>query len=196
MAIVNTSISPLIKNGSNITVSGSGQVTTIAADFSTAINLTSGQIQFPATQVPSSNANTLDDYEENTWTPSLVATSAVFSYATNGRIASYTKIGRMVTIQFRIQLATSGNTLNANTLTITGLPFSAGNETNRSFYGSVYWDNCATSMINIIAEIKPNESSINLYRLTAAAGSIANMVSNNLSGTAGSVLGGTITYFV
>jgi hypothetical protein len=30
---------------------------------------TSGQIPFPATQIPSSNPNTLDDYEEGTFLP-------------------------------------------------------------------------------------------------------------------------------
>lgn len=30
-----------------------------------------GQIVFPATQNASSNANTLDDYEEGTWTPTV-----------------------------------------------------------------------------------------------------------------------------
>ncbi len=36
---------------------------------SAALPLGSGQITFPATQNPSADANTLDDYEEGTWTP-------------------------------------------------------------------------------------------------------------------------------
>ena len=36
------------------------------------INLTGGQIAFPATAVPSADANTLDDYEEGTFTPTIL----------------------------------------------------------------------------------------------------------------------------
>jgi len=35
----------------------------------------SGGITFPATAVAASNANTLDDYEEGTWTPTIIGTS-------------------------------------------------------------------------------------------------------------------------
>jgi hypothetical protein len=48
-------------------------------------------IQFPATQSPSANANTLDDYEEGTWTPRTATNVLVES-------ATYTKIGNRVTI--------------------------------------------------------------------------------------------------
>jgi hypothetical protein len=50
-------------------------------------------INFPATQSASANANTLDDYEEGTWTPSFGGiTSASYSY----QLGTYTKIGNMV----------------------------------------------------------------------------------------------------
>ena len=56
---------------------------------------TSGSgITFPATQAASSNANTLDDYEEGTWTP--VPTGITFA-GTASYTANYTKIGRLVT---------------------------------------------------------------------------------------------------
>ena len=35
------------------------------------VSLPIGQLAFPATQNPRPNANTLDDYEEGTWTPAL-----------------------------------------------------------------------------------------------------------------------------
>src|SRR5678815_603330 len=35
----------------------------------------SGQYAFPSTQTPSSDPNTLDDYEEGTWTPSVGGTA-------------------------------------------------------------------------------------------------------------------------
>jgi hypothetical protein len=53
----------------------------------------SGQIKFPATQNASANANTLDDYEEGTYTPTWGAISSLGDGTVTGR---YTKIGRMV----------------------------------------------------------------------------------------------------
>jgi hypothetical protein len=82
----------------------------------------SGGITFPATAVAASNANTLDDYEEGTWTPSFSATAVTFTYDSNYRAAIYTKIGRLVQFQFYLGItALSGTT--ANTIKVTGLPF-------------------------------------------------------------------------
>lgn len=54
-----------------------------------------GQIKFPATQNPSANANTLDDYEESTFTPTVTlvggAGNTVPVYTTNS--GRSTKIG-------------------------------------------------------------------------------------------------------
>ena len=50
-------------------------------------------IAFPSTQVSSSNANTLDDYEEGTWTPSDVS-GAGLSYTSSS--GYYIKTGRVV----------------------------------------------------------------------------------------------------
>jgi hypothetical protein len=50
-------------------------------------------IKFPATQVASADANTLDDYEEGTWTPNQgPGLTVVGTFASSG---SYTKIGRV-----------------------------------------------------------------------------------------------------
>lgn len=53
-------------------------------------------ITFPATQSDSSNANTLDDYEEGTFTPNQGAGLTVVG--TFGSSGSYTKVGRLVTV--------------------------------------------------------------------------------------------------
>ena len=51
-------------------------------------------IAFPATQSASTDANTLDDYEEGTWTPTVTAVTTTGSPAYAG---SYVKIGKQVT---------------------------------------------------------------------------------------------------
>jgi hypothetical protein len=86
------------------------------------INLTGGQITFPATAVPSADANTLDDYEEGTFTPSL--SDGTNSVAIAGG-STYTKIGRMVYVAVN-GYNTNFSALSASAaLRITGLPFTA-----------------------------------------------------------------------
>ena len=72
-------------------------------------------IAFPATQSASSDANTLDDYEEGTWTP----TATGFSTG-SGWVGTYTKIGRMVYLTI-----VNSTSITATKLTsfFTGLPF-------------------------------------------------------------------------
>ena len=80
-------------------------------------------IKFPATQVPSADANTLDDYEEGTWTPAC----AVGLTVTYGR---YTKIGNRVVFNFEATITTNAN---AGNMSITGLPFAAVGEGSATF---------------------------------------------------------------
>ena len=81
---------------------------------------TSGMgITFPATQVASSNANTLDDYEEGTWTPTTSAGGVTLTNLNS----YYTKIGRLVHVYAYVEVDNSGGTLAG--ITWTGLPFAA-----------------------------------------------------------------------
>jgi len=108
------------------------------------LSLTSGQLKFPATQIPSTNVNTLDDYEEGTWTPTVGATTetSVSGY--------YVKIGKLVWIKGAIGITTLGG---GSTSTITGLPFTVAPEGDTSgsvssfsnLALSVYWISCAPS---------------------------------------------------
>jgi hypothetical protein len=61
-------------------------------------------------------ANALDDYEEGTWTPSL--TNATGTFSNDG--ATYTKVGRIVTVNFRLNPSGSAGVV-ANSTHITNL---------------------------------------------------------------------------
>lgn len=90
----------------------------------TALTLTNGQLFFPASQVPSANANCLDDYEEGTWTPTLTfATAGNLAVVYSSRLATYTKVGRLVTVNFEIVTTTFTWTTATGAFLITGLPF-------------------------------------------------------------------------
>ncbi len=80
----------------------------------------SGNVAFPATQVASADANTLDDYEEGTWTPTITRTGG--TYANQG--GRYTKIGRNVTCDFFLQSSVAHTyTSGTDYFTMEGLPF-------------------------------------------------------------------------
>jgi len=70
-------------------------------------------------------ANKLDDYEEGTWTPTLVSGGSVTPY-----IAYYTKIGQLVTCYCYAAFAPTNNTAR---LEIGGLPFT---KITSPYYGS------------------------------------------------------------
>lgn len=75
-------------------------------------------VKFPATQYASSDVNTLDDYEEGTWTPT---TSGITFNGTNTSTYNYTKIGRVVFINIGLSAVTSVAV--ASNATISAPPF-------------------------------------------------------------------------
>jgi hypothetical protein len=74
-------------------------------------------ITFPATQSASTDANTLDDYEEGTWTPTDGSGAGLSLTVAN---AVYIKIGQMVYVATRITFPTTASAANVQ---INGLPF-------------------------------------------------------------------------
>jgi hypothetical protein len=80
-------------------------------------------ITFPATQSASSDANTLDDYEEGTFSPSVSLGSG--SVTTQFMDWSYTKIGNVVFVTGQFNIATVSSP--SGTVAITGLPFTVKN---------------------------------------------------------------------
>jgi hypothetical protein len=80
-------------------------------------------ITFPATQSASSDANTLDDYEEGTWTPTLTtAGTAPTGIGYSFRGATYTKIGNTVICKFGFKL-NAVSSVGTGEITVIGLPF-------------------------------------------------------------------------
>jgi len=78
-------------------------------------------ITFPATASSSSNANTLDDYEEGTWTPTVTPSSG--SLTAYGSSGIYVKVGQSVTITGTFILTTPGTA--SGSVSIGGIPFNA-----------------------------------------------------------------------
>lgn len=106
----------------NIKDSGGSTVMTVTSDGN--ISTFGGQLAFPATQNASSDSNTLDDYEEGTFTPEVTfATPGDLSVTYSIQGGRYTKIGRLVTIQITIVTSVFTHTTASGNMQITGLPF-------------------------------------------------------------------------
>jgi hypothetical protein len=85
-------------------------------------------IGFPATQVASSDPNTLDDYEEGTFDFGIAFGGASVDVVYNLRAGRYTKIGRVVNVTGQLALTSKGSSV--GNASITGLPFTSANDTN------------------------------------------------------------------
>jgi hypothetical protein len=78
-------------------------------------------ITFPATQSASSDVNTLDDYEEGSWTPVIKFSGSSVGTTYSAQVGNYVKVGRWVTIAFNIALSAKGSS--TGSVTIQGMPF-------------------------------------------------------------------------
>src|SRR3990167_6726222 len=113
-------------------------------------------ITFPATQSASTDPNTLDDYEEGTWTPDVNGTTAgTTTYTTN--VGKYTKIGRMVTVN-AMSIWTSAT--GSGDFRINSLPFSAASDSIRTPV-TLYFDSvAATAGATVVGRINEGLSNI------------------------------------
>jgi hypothetical protein len=150
--------------------------TTIGVGGATAAASGAG-ITFPASQSASSDANTLDDYEEGSWTPTVTQgfTSPAYSVQ-NGK---YTKIGNIVYVSARLSL--SGGTALSSVLKIS-LPFTVANNGSVIFpAGGNYYNVAAGNAINTTPIALDGES--NMQAVVQAA--------TNQSGFLGTDFGNT-----
>ena len=158
-----------------------------------ALSLTKGQIKFPASQNASGDANTLDDYEEGSWTPVIGGSGGTSGQAYTVQEGNYTKIGRLVILNFRVILSTEG-TITGN-VQIQGLPFtvSGGNDARGTAVG--VFAGLATNWVNVSAT-PSGGTTVALIRGAAAAGT-----ANTTALTAADIgntsdLGGTLIFII
>ena len=100
--------------------------TTISVGGATPSTSGSG-VSFPATQSASSDANTLDDYEEGTWTPTIVGSTTAGTASYTVAQGYYTKIGNRVFLQCYVNWSSGTGTGN---LLIGNLPFTTSSSAN------------------------------------------------------------------
>ena len=105
-----------------VSADGTTWLEALRVDRTTARLSFAGQLRFPAAQNASSDANTLDDYEEGTFTPVFTAATAPTGVTYSTQTGRYTKIGRLVLVEGRMTLTSKG-TGGAGVAQMSGLPF-------------------------------------------------------------------------
>jgi len=132
-------------------------------------------ISFPATQSASSDANTLDDYEEGSFTPTYTGSGGnpTVTYSSGNTWGTYTKVGNLVS--FALEVRTTAISGGGGNLQISGLPFTPyGGGSNQYVYS------CAVSLYNIS------------FSQSYYTGQIPNATYVNITGSANGVAGTTL----
>lgn len=112
------------------------------------INLTGGQIAFPAVQSASANVNTLDDYEEGTFTPTIAGATTAGLGTYTSQVGTYTKIGNMVFFSmFVVWTAHTGT----GGILVSALPFTSSAAAS-SFNAVTVWISALTLAANSVAQ--------------------------------------------
>jgi hypothetical protein len=133
-------------------------------------------IAFPATQSASSDANTLDDYEEGTWTPAL--SGATFTYGQ--AVGLYVKVGKLVHASCFLTIA-SITGASATTVNITGLPFTSASSNASYGLQAVNLDNLTSNLNGTGAQIAPNGTQATLLANLGSTGSHVGLSSNQMT---------------
>ncbi|MDB9804401.1 hypothetical protein OAC22_00700 [bacterium] len=125
-------------------------------------------------------ANKLSDYEEGTFTPSVVNGAGLDSISYSAQTGAYTKIGNMVMVTFRIRISSASK--NSSRLDFTGLPFTSFNGV---FEGGAYFSymdaNFSSTVNATISLYQPSNST----KFAAYKTNGANFSGNDINSTSG-----------
>ena len=129
------------------------------------LQLKSG-ITFPATQVAATDANTLDDYEEGTFTPVIQGTTLAGTGTYTSQVGRYTKVGNVV--NFFIGVTWTAHTGTGN-MQISGLPFTASID--NEMVPSITYANLASPASTFVQlDIDNGSTNVRFYSCVIATG--------------------------
>lgn len=165
--LAGTEVLPIVQGGVTKQVSVAN-LTAGRAISATQMTLTTGNlivasgqgIDFSAT--PGTGTSELfDDYEEGTFTPTLLGATTTTYTTQDGR---YTIIGRQVFFQCELQINSLGNGSD-NTFVLSGLP---SNGATFSTVSVGFFANIATAVVSLFGYINANSTNVTMQNLTAA----------------------------
>ena len=141
--------------------------TTIGVGAATASASGAG-VTFPATQSASSDANTLDDYEEGTWTVTATCgTSGTITLSSSFNTGKYTLVGNTVFFNAHIRMSAISSPVGTCTFS---LPFTVASGTNQNRGAGTVWayDITATAGDSVVLQIMENSAGVRFATQNAA----------------------------
>jgi len=128
--------------------------------------------------------NTLDDYEEGTWTPTIGGNSTY-----NNQVGRYIKIGNMVWVNFAIGINAqgSGSTISQ----ISGLPFTSGLASQNT--SNLTWHGLGVAMTYGVYYVGANSTTLSLSYTTGASTQLTNNPNSLVNGAS---MNGTFVYTI
>jgi hypothetical protein len=157
-----------IATGTTRTISVPNADMAFSAAFASFVNSPSSANFASLLTDESGTAGTVPFQQTGTWTPSFAATGATFSYSV--RSGNYLKIGNMVFVDGLILLNTSGNTLTANPLSITGLPFTPTAST-AGQYLTIAWFAATSSYVFMLGGVSGGTTTVAILGINGAGAS-------------------------
>lgn len=158
-------------------------------------NLPTGQVKYPATQNPSTDPNTQDDYEEGSWT-------TVVTFATPGDLSVtylvqngyYVKVGQLTSINWNLQTSAFTFTTASGSLRVTGVPFISVNLSGYAAPGALAFGGVTkASYTQVVAEIVNNTTTL-LFEASGSGQSPVNLAATDVPTGGTVILRGQITY--
>tara|TARA_R110000803_G_scaffold111869_1_gene180284 strand:+ start:2173 stop:3039 length:867 start_codon:yes stop_codon:yes gene_type:complete len=162
---------------------------------------TSGKgIDFSAT-AGTGTSELLDDYEEGTWTPTITPVTGSFTTLTySNNTGYYTKVGRLVTVQFNIFTSNVNATGASGGVQISGLPFTVGADNYAGSISGMYkWTFAADRVGPVMISAISGGTSCTMYKNNVNSATADKVdVTDLQSGSGGfrNAIIGTVTYAV
>ena len=179
-SVANTQITGNIASSqitSNPTFYGNVSVTGVIGVGGATPTSNGSGISFPATQSASSDANTLDDYEEGTFTPSITFGGGSTGITYGSRVGLYRKVGSLVVAQVFVTLSNKGSSTGPSN--VAGFPFTSTSVSN-AYCAATMWASNLTNTGMIYSYIAPSGTVVQLQQLSTA-GVNANLTETNFA---------------
>jgi hypothetical protein len=147
--------------------------TSIALNRASAAQVLTGieGITFPATQVASADANTLDDYEEGSFTPIIIGTTTAGTGTYSTQAGRYTKVGNLVHVALEVEWSAHTGTGN---MQVTGLPFTTSADVTQA--GSCVVNNMTSPASTVVSlAVNSNNTVLRMLSISIATGNLASL---------------------
>lgn len=149
------------------------------------VNFLKGQLKFPTTQNPSTDAYTLDDYREIPWTPIISASTSYSGQVYSQQNGIAIKIGRVVLIAGNVNLSTKGSM--SGSISIGNLPFTVSGQF--GYLGIGYILNLNSSWSTVVG-VPTNPAVAQLYGIKTPSTGFITVDSSDITSTSMFYFGG------